>query len=133
MAIGQYRYRVTLETPGALVPDEGGGYSPAWVPLDPPTWDCAIEIAGRHDLEQVQGGAVVTTATHLLRGRYHAGLGPDARITFGTRVFEVAFVRDRDQRRLEILVLAREIVPEGSGPTREAPPTPIGGDRGSAD
>lgn len=119
-AIGQYRHRVTLEAPGPPVPDPSGGYTEAYTPLDPPAWDCAIEIAGARDLELVTGGAVVTESTHLLRGRYHPGIGPTTRIHFGARVFEVQFSRDRDQRQIELLVLARELLPAEAGPTRTA-------------
>lgn len=119
-AIGQYRQVVSLDAPGPPVLDPGGGYTESRIPLDPPLWDCSIEIAGARDLELVVGGAVVTQATHLLRGRYHAGIGPTTRVTFEGRIFEVQFVRDRDQRRLELLVLAREILPAESGPTTAA-------------
>lgn len=133
-AIGQYRHRVNVEAPGQPVPDGDGGWIETWVPLVPPVWDCAIEIASAKDLEQVTGGAVITTATHFLRGRYHPQLSIVARIKFEDRVFEIQSVHDRDQRRIEIWVLAREIlsgdqpvssvvqnVPGGSGNAGDAP------------
>ena len=118
-AIGQYRHRVTLVEPTS-VPDPDGGYIETWGPLDPPVWDCAIQAASLRDLQRVSGGAVETTATHLVRGRYHPQLSAAARILFRDRTFEVQSVHDREQRQIELECVCRELTSGAEGPTRDA-------------
>jgi head-tail adaptor len=108
--IGDYRHVVTLTTAGDPAIDDAGGYAEAGVPLDPATWHCSIAAASARDLERVGGGQVSSTASHVIRGRYHPGLTEHGRIQFGSRVFEVESVHDRDERQLEIEVIARELL-----------------------
>jgi head-tail adaptor len=114
-AIGKYRHRVTLSAPGAPAGDPDGGFVEAHAPLVPAVWDCEITEATARDLEQVAGSALVATATHLLRGRYHPGLTVLCRVAFEGRTFEVASVQDRDTRRLEVSVLCREVLTRPAG------------------
>jgi head-tail adaptor len=108
-AIGQFRHVVSLVVPGASTPDPDGGWGgEAWVPLDPPTWHCSIQAASLRDLQRLSGGVLSTTATHVLRGRYHPQLTRNARIQFGNRVFDVESVHDQDERRIEVEVIAHE-------------------------
>jgi head-tail adaptor len=108
-AIGQFRHVVSLLQPGAGTPDPDGGWGgDAWDPLDPPTWHCSIQAASLRDLQRLSGGVLSTTATHVLRGRYHPQLTRTARIYFGTRVFDVESVHDQDERRIEVEVIAHE-------------------------
>lgn len=108
MSASAYRHVVTLDTAGAPALDDAGGYTEPPVALVPATWHCSIAAATARDLERVAGGVVSATATHILRGRYHAQLTSAARITFGDRVFDVESVHDRDERQLELEVVARE-------------------------
>jgi head-tail adaptor len=116
--IGDYRHVVTLTTAGDPAIDDAGGYAEAGVPLDPATWHCSIAAASARDLERVGGGQVSSTASHVIRGRYHPGLTEHGRIQFGSRVFEVESVHDRDERQLEIEVIARELLVRVVTPTR---------------
>jgi len=109
-AIGQYRHRVRLEEPGDPEPDDAGGYRTVPRPLTPPVWDCRIEAATPHDLERVAGGVISATATHILRGRYHAGITNATRIRFRERLFDVESVHDREERRRELEVVCHEVV-----------------------
>ena len=108
MSASAYRHVVTLDTAGDPVLDDAGGYTEAAVPLTPATWHCSIAAATARDLERVGGGVVSATATHILRGRYHAQLSEAARIHFGDRTFDVESVHDRDERQIELEVIARE-------------------------
>jgi SPP1 family predicted phage head-tail adaptor len=116
--IGQYRQRVQVER-RTTTPDPDGGYLEVWVPLDPPTWDCAIQAASLRDLQRISGGAVNATATHLVRGRYHAQLAANARILFRDRTFEVQSVHDREQRQIELEVICHELTSGQDQPTRQ--------------
>lgn len=117
-AIGQYRHLVSLVQAGPPTPDPDGGWIDTWVPLDPPTWHCSIEAASLRDLQRISGGAISATATHLLRGRYHAQLSAKARVQFRDRMFEVQSVHDREQRQMELEVVCAEVTTTAPGPTR---------------
>ena len=116
-AIGQYRHRVRLERK-TTAPDPDGGYVEAWIPLMPADWDCSIEAASLRDLQRISGGAINATATHLVRGRYHAQLSADVRMLFRDRTFEVQSVHDREQRRMELECICHEITSGQDQPTR---------------
>lgn len=108
--IGAFRHFVTLDTAGTPQPDGAGGYTEPPIPLTPATWFCSIQAASARDLERVGVGAISATATHILRGRYHAQLTNAARVHFGDRTFAVESVHDRDERRIELEVIARELL-----------------------
>ena len=116
-AVGVFRHVVRLVTQGPPVQDEGGGWVESWVPLNPPIWHCAITAASLRDLQRVSGGTVSTTATHLVRGRYHPQLSAKARLLFGDRTFEVQTVHDVEQRRIELEVVCAETTTTAAGPT----------------
>jgi len=120
MSSSAYRHVVTLDTAGAPALDDAGGYTEPPIALVPATWHCSIAAATARDLERVAGGVVSATATHILRGRYHAQLSEAARITFGDRVFDVESVHDRDERQTELEVIARERLIRA--PVAPAPP-----------
>ena len=109
-AVGSFRHRVTLTNPGSPVPDPDGGWSETPVPLVPPTWDCSIEQASARTLESIGAGSVLAQATHLVRGRYHAGITTQTRVTFGARVLSVLFVANRDERNIETDLVCAEVV-----------------------
>lgn len=112
-AIGTHRHQVTVQAPGAAVPDGDGGFTEDWVTLVPAPWRCAIVPATAKDLERVAAGTVISTATHILTGRYHPGLAAastTARIVFGTRVFSVTGVFDPEERHLETIATGVELL-----------------------
>jgi len=109
-AIGQYRHLVSLDAPGDPVPDPDGGFTESYAPLDPATWDCAIQQASVRSLESIGAGSVVAQATHLVRGRYHPGITTQTRITFHGRVLNVLYVANRDERNLETDCVCAEVV-----------------------
>jgi head-tail adaptor len=116
--IGDYVHLVELDKPTATPDDPEGGYTPQYVPLDPPTWYCSIQAATARDLERISGGAQTQLATHLIRGPYHPQLTADCRITFRDRVFEVGSVQDRDQLQVELDVIAHELIGAAPAPAR---------------
>lgn len=118
-AIGTFRHVVTLERPGPPALDAAGGFTETWIPLVPPTWHCAMRQATAADVESVTGGTVITTTMLVLRGRYHGGLlaaGAAARIGYQGRTFEIASIHDRDERGIELEVIAREVTGRVTAP-----------------
>ena len=109
-ALGTYRHRVTLATPGDPIPDPDGGFTEVMLPLDPPDWDCSIAPASARTLESFGAGSVIAQATHLLRGRYHAGITTEAVVGFEGRTLNVLFVANRDERSIETVLVCAEVV-----------------------
>jgi SPP1 family predicted phage head-tail adaptor len=109
--IGQYRHRVTLGNPGDPVPDGDGGYTETFAPLDPAEWDCSIQAASTRDLESIGAGTVLAQATHLVKGRYHAGITTESQLTFNGRTLNVVYVTNRDERNIETILVCAEVVP----------------------
>lgn len=116
VGIGQYRHVIAIANPGIPVSDGEGGYTEAWEPATPPTVYASIESASQRDLERITGGAVLTTATHLIRTRYHAGISTASRLTFRGRVFEVQSVQDVDERQIALLLICAEVVTRAVAP-----------------
>jgi SPP1 family predicted phage head-tail adaptor len=108
-AFGTFRHLVTLEAPGDPVPDGSGGYTEGWAPLTPAAWHCAIEAATAADLERLIAGTAQTTATHLVRGRFHPGITTATRITFRGRVLEVQSVQNDAERNLTLTLVCAEV------------------------
>jgi len=116
---GALRHRITLENPGAAVPDGDGGFTQTpWQPLFPsPVW-ASIAPASARDLERVGAGTervgagtVLSSATHIVTMRYHSGVTTKTRITFHGRTFNVTGVANPDERNIETIALAMEVVP----------------------
>jgi len=105
---GQRRHLVKVFGPGELVPDGQGGWIEVPEPLDPPTWRCHIKPATVRDLERLTSGAIVTNASFVMEGRYHAGINTQTTIEFHGRTFYVSGMNTPDERRIETTVFATE-------------------------
>jgi len=110
MEIGTLRHLVTLEAPGTAVADGDGGYTQVYTALTPPKVWASIEPATARDLERVAAGTVISTATHVIRCRYHAGIDTQTRIRFNDRTFSVTGVQNIEERNRELEIVAVEIV-----------------------
>jgi head-tail adaptor len=110
ISIGARRHYVTLENPGAAVPDGDGGYTQTWTALSPAALYVEIKPATAKDLERVAAGTVLSTASHIVTGPYHAGVTTKTRVTFGTRVFSVTGVSSPDERQIESVMICEEVV-----------------------
>ena len=82
---GTYRQVATLSAPGVTSPDGDGGYVQTYPALSPPQWRCAIEKATVASGERHFGSTVIAQATHLLTGRFHAGITTQTRLTWVDR------------------------------------------------
>lgn len=108
MEIGSYRHRVTFQNPGAAVPDGDGGYTQTWTDLA--EWYVSIQPASARDLERVAAGTVIATATHIIRGRYLAGVSTQTRMVFNGRTFEITGVSNLEERNILMELVAVEVV-----------------------
>jgi len=109
-AVGTHRHLVTVQGPTAPVADGDGGSTVTWVNLVPPTWYCSIDPATARDLERVAAGSVISTASHIITGRYHPQITVATRIVFETRVFEVTGVSNPEEREIRTIVTAVELL-----------------------
>lgn len=107
---GAYRHVVQVEGPGPAVPDGDGGYTEGFGPLTPATWHCAISQATPKDLENIGSGTVIAQATHIVKGRYHAGITTKARLMFHGRILNVVAVVNVDERNIELHLACAEVI-----------------------
>jgi len=108
--IGDFRHVVKFETHGPDVPDGDGGFMPTWDPLGPPTWYVAIEPVTAHDTERAAPGTVISTATHIVRGRYLPGVSIETRMVWDGRFFAIAGTRNYHERSILMELYAVELV-----------------------
>lgn len=125
--LGTYRHRVTVQNQGPAAPDGDGGYTEGWADATPAAWDCSITPATTSDLERLTSGTVASTATHLVRGRWHAQITTASRLVFHGRILNVLFRGNPwEQDRDLVLVCAELLAPAApagaSTPAPEASP-----------
>jgi head-tail adaptor len=104
---------VTLEAPGAPVPDGAGGYTETWAPLNPPTAWVSLDALSAADMERVTADTVTASGTFAITLPYHPGVTVETRLTYtdpdrGPRVFQVLGLRDPEEARRELVLVAVE-------------------------
>ena len=110
MNVGALRHRIVLENPGDPVADGDGGFTQTWTALSPSPVSASIMPATARDLERIAAGTVLSTATQIVTMRHHSGVTTKTRITFGTRTFNVTGVMNPEERDIETVALAVEVV-----------------------
>jgi len=110
VSINEYRHLVIFENPGASISDGDGGWTQTWTSLSPSRWQVSIAPATARDLERVSAGTVLSTATHIVRGRYHAGVTTKSRMIFQDRTFSITGKRNIEERSKSMELLAVEVV-----------------------
>jgi head-tail adaptor len=110
MSIGEYRHLVTFQGPGAVVPDGDGGWTTTYGDLDPAQWYVSIEPATARDLERVAAGTILSTATHIVKGRYHPGVTLQSRMIFQGRTFSITGKANVEERGIYMELVAVEVV-----------------------
>ena len=108
MGIGAYRHVARFQAPGPAEPDGEGGFTETWADLEPPTWAVSIRPATVRDLERETAGTVITSATHVITGRYRPDVTTATRMIFRGRTFEITGVVDVDERAIEMHLIAEE-------------------------
>lgn len=111
MALGDYRHGVTFQNPGPPVPDGDGGYTQTWTDLVPATWRVSITPATQRDLERVTAGTVISQASHIVRGLFHAGVTTKTRMLFDGRQLSIVAVQNVQERSIYMELVAVEVVP----------------------
>lgn len=115
--IGACRHYVALVRTQQYSADGDGGFLDVQLPLTPAHWYCSIEAIGANREKLTAATTVESSATHVLRGRFHPQIDTTTRVLFGSRRLDVQSVQDTDQRQQEMTVLATEIVDRGADST----------------
>ena len=110
---GTYRQVVNLTAPGATSPDGDGGYVQTFPSLSPSQWRCAIEKASVSSAERHFAGTVIAQGTHIMTGRFHAGITTETRLSWvdragTTHTANVIDVEDPEGAGVVTVVLAVE-------------------------
>ncbi len=104
-------HRIWLQRPGPLVDTPDGGWEQTWVDLAPSHMFSKIETASAVDLERVfANSAIISSASHVVKLPFHAGLTTTVRIIFDGRSFMVTGVADSDERKTESIAACTEVI-----------------------
>jgi hypothetical protein len=112
VAIGTTRHLVRFENPGPPIPDGEGGFTEGWTPTTPATWYVSIRRATMRDLERFMAGAVLSTASFLVQGRYHPGVTLQSRmIEADGTIYQVTDKANVQERDVEMDLLCEATAP----------------------
>jgi SPP1 family predicted phage head-tail adaptor len=100
---GRMRQRVRIEAP-ALTADGLGGTTRAWQTVAT-VWAEIRTLSGN---ERMAAGQLASQVTHRILLRYRTDVTQEMRILFGTRVFAIRAVLEKDGRRRALEILAEE-------------------------
>ncbi len=105
MRSGQLRHRISLQSKVATR-DTYGAETITWK-TENTVWG-SIEPLNSREFFQAQ--QMQSDVTHKVKLRYYAGLRPDWRIKFGTRIFDIQSVMNPEERNIEWTLLAKEFL-----------------------
>ena len=105
--MGQMRQRIALQAK-TITKSEG-------IPLESWTtvaivWAAVSDISGK---EYFQAGAMQSEVTTRIKIRYRTGITPSMRVLYGSRVFQILSVIDKDERHRVIELMCKEVIPGG--------------------
>jgi len=103
IGIGKLRHLVTLQRQTGAT-DSTGAETQTWSNLAT-VWAAIQPFTGRELFQNNQLTALGDTRILL---RYYPGLRPKDRVLFGTRIFEIRDVSNRDERNIEMELIAQE-------------------------
>jgi SPP1 family predicted phage head-tail adaptor len=101
---GRLDKRVVIQT-SSRASDGIGGFTESWMAREP-VW-AAIEPATASNVERRVGHQVEAKVSHLVTIRYLTGVLMTDRVLFGSRIFQIRGIANRDERNA-VLTLACE-------------------------
>ena len=104
MNFGKLNKRVNIQS-SELVRDPAGQSLPQWT-TDDEVWAKISPATGR---ELYAGEQVKAEVTHTVLIRYYDGLTTKHRIEFGSRIFDINFIKDIDERNRYMQLLCKEV------------------------
>ena len=107
MRAGRLRHRVQIQA-WSETRDTHGGVTETWEDPGTPRWASVEPLQGR---EQWFAEQTEATVSHRIRMRGGASITPKDRIAWDGRVFQVEVIKDTAERRIELELMCREVVP----------------------
>ncbi len=105
--IGQMRQRIALQVRTVTrvegIPEEN------WATVAT-VWAAVADLSGK---EYFQAGAMQSEVTTRIKIRYRTGITPSMRVLYGSRVFQILSVIDKDERHHVIELTCKEVIPGG--------------------
>lgn len=108
MKPGRLRHRITIQQKTTIV-DQDGIPTETWAEFAT-VWASVEPLRGR---EYFQAAAVNAENMVRFRIRYRAGIRPDMRIQYDSRIFSINSVIDVDERHTEIHLMCQEVAVGG--------------------
>lgn len=105
MQIGKRQKRLAIQTK-QTVRDDMGGFSHTWV-TDKTVWASIVPASGK---ELLSGEQVHAEVTHKITIRFYSGLTTKNRLLYGSRVFDINFIKNIDERDRYMEMLCKEVV-----------------------
>lgn len=94
MAIGKMRHRITLQQP-VEVTDAGGGRSITWSDVET-IW---AEVKPLRGTDRIHAMGSVYPVTHRMTIRHRTDVQPEWRVSYDSRLFNIHFIIDPDERK----------------------------------
>jgi len=105
MRAGELRRKVTIQN-ATITQDSYGAKIETWGTFVA-VWASIEPIHGREFFESAKLNANIT---HRIKTRYAAGVTPDMRVLYGTRLFDIQSIINRDERNRELELMCMEII-----------------------
>ena len=105
MRAGALRHRLTLQTQSRSS-DGGGGATVTWA--DTATvWGSINSLSGT---ELYEAQKINPKLTHEIEIRYRSGISPKMRAKYGSRIFNIESVQNKDERNAMLRLVCEELV-----------------------
>ena len=103
MSAGRLRERLIIQSESST-PDGGGGYAVSWVNVVT-AWGSVKPQRGGESLDAMQ---VRDTVLYDVTIRYRTGVIPKQRIAWGSRIFNIRAVMNKDERERYLTLVCEE-------------------------
>lgn len=114
MRAGKLRHRLELQANSQAVdaygdPRPSRNNAASWT-TEATVWGEVRPLVGR---EAVEASRVVAELTHWVFIRYRAGVTPQKRIKWGSRIFNILSVANVEERGRELQIMCKEVLSSG--------------------
>ena len=105
MRAGELRHKIAFQVKTSTA-DGMGGFTHTWAD----SLDAFAAIWPLQASENLESMKLEHSVTHKIRVRYQTGVTADMRIHFGDRYFEIISITNKDERNIQLDILATESV-----------------------
>ncbi len=106
MRAGLLRNSVVIKSPSRATGADGK-VTVTWTTTVATVWASIEPLTGKEFMESQQ---MKNTVTHRIRIRHLAGVVPTYRVEFDSRVFNIEYVLNADERNIEMELMCKEVV-----------------------